>query len=89
MAESTASLNPAQLQTLLDGPAGTPPPGIIPNFNDPVSLDTATVAIVVLGIALSTLAVTARFYTKVYIIRSLVLEDCKFHPTWFGTIEDQ
>ena len=76
MGTSPESLTPAQLQALLDGPAGVPPPGVIPNFVDPPNYDTRAVTVMAIGSTVSMFVLLIRIYTKAFIIRSLVLEDC-------------
>ena len=58
-------------------PAGTPPPGVIPNLTDPPNLEAVTIAIGVLMIVLTALVVSARLYTNVFVIRSMGWEDCQ------------
>ena len=72
----TASLTPAQLQALLDGPAVSPPPGVIPNFVDPPSLYPQIIVTLVLTLSIATLAVIIRVYTKLHVIKAWHLEDC-------------
>ena len=83
MASSTASINPEQaqtaLRTLLEGPAMSPPAGVVPNFNSPASLDTYVILTVTLGLTFITVAVVLRMYTKVFILRVLAWEDCGFY----------
>lgn len=66
-----------QLQMLLNGPAGKPPPGIRPNFVDPPSLNAISTAMNIFEMILVTLVVFMRMYTKLYITRSTCYEDCK------------
>ena len=77
MTTPSTSLSPEQLQILLSGPAGTPPVGVIPNFNDPANLDTYVILTISVCMTLATVAVLLRMYTKIFIIRSLANEDCK------------
>ena len=68
----------AALRQLLEGPAMSPPAGVIPNFHDPANLDTFVALTVTLCVGISTLAVALRMYTKVFILRVLAWEDCGF-----------
>ena len=72
------SLDPEQLQILLNGPAGTPPVGLTPNFNNPPNLDTYVILTICICITLATVTVLLRMYTKIFITRSLAYEDCKW-----------
>ena len=65
------------MDALLDGPAGKPPIGITPNFVDPPNLHTTTVATVAVCVAFGILAVVIRLYTKILLLRSTNLDDCK------------
>ena len=78
MTTPTMSLSPEQLQKLLDGPAGTPPGGVIPNFDDPPNLDTYLILTISACMTFATVAVLLRMYTKIFILRSLANEDCKW-----------
>ena len=78
MMTPSTSLNPEQLQELLNGPAGSPPVGVIPNLNDPPDLDTYVILTISVCMTLATVAVLLRMYTKISITRSLAYEDCKW-----------
>lgn len=82
MATATMSMSPEQtqaaLRTLLEGPAMSPPAGVVPNFDDPANLDVYFNVTITLCIAFSTVAVILRMYTKVCILRVLAWEDCEF-----------
>lgn len=67
----------AALQSLLDGPAGIPPTGVIPNFDNPPNKDIYLYVTVTLTIWSATCAVIIRIYTKHFLLRSMGYEDCK------------
>ena len=73
MATSTSE----QLQVLLNGPAGTPPVGITPNFDGPPNLNAFVTLTLTFCVTFTTLAVFMRMYTKLFLIRSIAYEDCK------------
>ena len=75
---STPEQGTAALQALLNAPARTPPPGVAPDFNHPLNLAFYVLLTVTLCIGLSTLAILMRKYTKLFIIRSRALDDCKY-----------
>ena len=77
MASPNAPLTPEQLRKLLDGPAAEPPPGILPNFNDPSNLDKYLIVTCVFCVSFATVTLLLRMYTKVYLIRSIAYEDCE------------
>ena len=82
MATATIGMSPAQtlaaLRTLLEGPAMSPPAGVVPDFDNPANLDNYATVCNALSIAFPTLAVVLRMYTKVFILRVLAWEDCGF-----------
>ena len=67
----------AALRALLEGPAASPPPGVVPNFDDPANLNTLVTLTITLCVTFATLAVLLRMYTKVFILRALAWEDCR------------
>lgn len=67
------------LSALAKTPALEPPPGVSPNFTDPYSLRPFQVATASICVVTATLAIAARFVTKVATSRRLQLEECTFH----------
>ena len=82
MAATTSSLASEQtgaaLERLLNGPAGSPPAGTMPNFNNP-SQNLVMVLYVTAGLSVTfaTFAVVIRIYTKHFLLRSMGYEDCE------------
>ncbi len=58
-------------------PAGRPPSGLLPNFDDPVSLKDPLVAVNVTLLVITTLFVGLRVYIRIFINHKLGLEDCR------------
>lgn len=58
-------------------PGLTPSPGMTPSLSDPFTLSTYQSLTVAGCIIATTILVAARMYTKRYVMRSLVWEDCK------------
>lgn len=83
MANPTRDMSPEQaqaaLRTLLEGPAMSPPAGVVPNLHDPANLDVYVALTITLCVAFATVAVLLRMYTKVFILRALAWEDCEFN----------
>ena len=77
MASPPIASTPESVQMLLNGPAGTPPAGVTPNFDNPPNLNTYVVFTLVLCVSFATVALLIRFYTKLFLIRSIAYEDCK------------
>lgn len=58
-------------------PGLNPPPGITPNFaNPPESYQDTIVATFTVCLVVATLALAARLYTNVRIVKSVAIEDC-------------
>lgn len=85
-APPSASLLQDQVQALLDGPAGMPPPGLIPNFDSPSKLNPSAVAIIIFCMTLATIAVAIRIYTKICLFKSLMYEDYAILLAWVGEV---
>ena len=66
------------LEALLNGPAGTPPAGIQPNFDQPANLNTVIYITNTITLILATLAVFIRIYTRHFLLRSMGYDDCEF-----------
>lgn len=71
-----------RVATGLNGGAAPPPPGVIPNFENPPDAGRiATIAVFAVCYPLSTALFATRIYSKIVIIRQLVLEDGRHCPT--------
>ena len=88
MAESWASLTPAQLNDLLDGPAGKPPAGVDSNTQNPENLESVIITVLVVTMSITVLAVTTRLYSKIRVMHSFGLEDCELLPTLLPMAKD-
>ena len=66
------------LDALLNGPAGTPPAGVQPNFDNPANLNTIIIIIKTIALTLTTLAVLIRIYTRQRLTHSIGYDDCMF-----------
>ena len=67
-----------EMEALLNGPAGTPPAGIQPNFDHPANLNTVIYVTKTIALILATLAVFIRIYTRHFLLRSMGYDDCEF-----------
>jgi hypothetical protein len=65
-----------QYQALLDGPAMNPPPGVMPNFVDPPNLRREVILGLTIYMTTATLVVLMRLYTKLFLFRKIIFEDC-------------
>jgi len=59
-------------------PALAPPPGVKPNFKDPLSLENPLRVSVCFVMAMMLVFVSLRVYTRLRITREFGAEDCKF-----------
>ncbi|KAI4118430.1 MAG: hypothetical protein LQ345_001543, partial [Seirophora villosa] len=53
-------------QSLLDGPALPPPPGVIPEFDHPPNLKTISIAVEITGFLIATITLCIRMYTRIF-----------------------
>ncbi|KAI1098688.1 hypothetical protein F4804DRAFT_350120 [Jackrogersella minutella] len=67
---------PDQLEALLNGPALAPPPGVIPQLENFPSYSVAGRSITIVCIAVATLAIAMRFYTRIRILHQICYADC-------------
>ena len=73
----------AQNYTILvpPDPALTPPPGIIPDFQDPFTLRPYWIVTTALGLLGSGFFLALRLYTKIAVVKRLRWEDCRLPPS--------
>ena len=76
-APSTSQQVQLEYQMLLNGPARTPPAGLISNFDNPPDLDVYLNLTMSLCLVFASLAVFARMYTKIILLHTVGYEDCK------------
>ena len=74
-----SDLSPQELAALASTPALPPPPGIKPNFADPVGIQDPFIIVTSLFLALTGIFVLCRVYTKAVIARKASWDDC-MHP---------
>jgi hypothetical protein len=58
-------------------PAGTPPPGVVPNFDDPPSRKTTIIVLLAVFVPLMLFVVAARIYVRTRIVKIWGAEDSK------------
>ena len=73
------------MEQLLEVPSLQPPPHVIPNFVNPPSQRGANLACNILCLTVATLCVLTRLHTTIFIRRSPGWDDCKQHPSVFGS----
>ena len=60
-------------------PAMQPPPGVIPNFDNPESMHPYVLGVAIGTIAVMVIAISIRVYTKAFIMRDMKWEECTWH----------
>jgi hypothetical protein len=68
--------------------AAEPPPGVVPNFVNPDSIGYRIIILNAAMLTLSTLFVSLRLLTRIYIIRTMCADDCMFLPVLCCTSTD-
>lgn len=53
-----------------------PPPGVVPNFNDPENTQSTIIATLAVTLGAATFFTAVRVYTKAFVLNSIALEDC-------------
>lgn len=67
---------PDEIQALLNGPGLKPPDGEDVNLTDPPNQFTTMIVVYTIYLALCTIAIAIRMYTKIFIIKKVNSEDC-------------
>ena len=58
-------------------PAMIPPAGVVPNFVDPPTTAPQLYELLLFLLSIATVALAARLFTKVKIMKAVLIEDCK------------
>ncbi|KAI2629150.1 hypothetical protein GGS26DRAFT_115623 [Hypomontagnella submonticulosa] len=75
-------MDPAKLQALLNGPALAAPPGETYQLDNPPNYRTATTAITTVCLAVATLSVAIRMYTRIRIVHQVNIADYAIVIGW-------
>ncbi|KAF1951578.1 hypothetical protein CC80DRAFT_495977 [Byssothecium circinans] len=67
--------SPEQIAKIMEGPAAKPPPGVIPNFEDPEDSNKKITILCILAAVIGTPFVGIRLYTRWVLIRRVLFED--------------
>ena len=75
------------LDGIRDQPAAPPPPGVIPNFDNPPNNNELAIAVLATSIVITTSAFLIRVYSKVFCTKKINIEDCQSVQNYpnFGT----
>lgn len=60
---------------IMDTPAITPPPGVVPNFDDPPNGNTMALAVMSVCLAVTTIAMVLRFYSRWAVVQMVQWQD--------------
>jgi hypothetical protein len=73
----------ASMAELLDGPAAPAPPGLTSNLQNPPNRNHDVIFIIaLLGIAVSTLLIFIRIYTKAFLAKIFSIDDVCLFVAW-------
>jgi len=75
--DALANFTPEQLAQT---PAGVPPPGVVPNLQNPRSDGYVLITVGTTLMAIMFLFLAMRFYAKFLILRKLTADDCEYSP---------
>ncbi|KAL7624923.1 hypothetical protein AAE478_004137 [Parahypoxylon ruwenzoriense] len=73
--DQISALPPAQQSAILNGPALTPPEGVVPDFENPPNQNALSHFSVAFCLIASTFAVLIRAYSRIFCIKKLEIED--------------
>jgi len=59
-------------------PASKPPPGVVPNFQNPSKNNTAAYAVLTVCLVLSIIAMATRVVSRAFVVRKVFLTDGQF-----------
>ncbi|KAI0023352.1 hypothetical protein F4780DRAFT_77269 [Xylariomycetidae sp. FL0641] len=71
----TSQMTPEEKEAFLNLPALTPPPGVIPNFDNPPNQDAMVLGVTIFCLVIATIAVAIRAYAKIFCFRKVRYED--------------
>lgn len=66
------------LTALLEGPSAPPPPGVIPQLDNPPNHETVGKVLPAISIALVTPIVAMSIYSRIFILHKFGAADCKY-----------
>lgn len=77
MSDILQSIPPDQRAEFLDRPALDAPPGVESVLDDPPNRNSMVRGVFILYLVLTTAAIILRGYCKLFVVRKVLLEDCK------------
>ena len=76
------NLDPQELYALSNTPAIQPPPGVEPNFFNPVNNRQPLIVVASLFLGLTSVFALTRAYVKKFIVRKYSWDDCELKHTY-------
>lgn len=74
--ENFPNYPPAVQDAILNGPALTPPDGVVSDFDNPSNHNTEALVLAVVCISLALVAAFLRAYSRLFVSQNVHLEDC-------------
>ncbi|KNG88687.1 hypothetical protein ANOM_003110 [Aspergillus nomiae NRRL 13137] len=84
--ETMESMSTDQLQKLLQGPAGRPPPGVEPNLMSPANQRISGQAAILVCFIAASISLFMRIYTRIFVIRKTNMSDYSIIVAWVETL---
>ncbi|KAI1307147.1 hypothetical protein F5Y03DRAFT_405725 [Xylaria venustula] len=69
------TLTPEEIEQIRNSPAAPPPPNVVPSYAHPPNNNQLAIAVIILGISVTTIVGLIRAYVKLFCTRSVRLED--------------
>ncbi len=73
-----SNLTPDEQEEVLNGPALPPPPGVVPNFDNPGRWNYWGILTNVLCLTITLAVIGLRAYVKIFCVKKPRIEDCKY-----------
>lgn len=74
--ENFPNYPPEVQEAILNGPALTPPDGVVSDFDNPANHNAEALAVAAVCISLALVAACLRAYSRIFVAKKLQLEDC-------------
>lgn len=73
-----STLSPDIIDQIRKGPAAAPPPGIIPDFDNPPNSNSIAISAIIASLVIAALVCLLRLYSRVFCTKNVKIEDCSF-----------
>lgn len=72
-------------ESILDGPALTPPAGVVPNFDDPPNSNTTARAIMAVCLTIGSIFFLLRTYSTWFVVKKPRMSECRVSPSFLSS----